>query len=154
MEPALRDRVNKAMSESVDGVKDFLVLHYFASDRSDTSFWRDVQSKLLVPDHLRESLRLWEERLPTPRSVNPAYHGFDAYSWATILLGLRKLTGQSPPALTYLDPAAAQEAFEATARRAKRAVAELPSVYDYLTSMRSGKKSRRRRSAPRVRAAV
>ncbi|MEJ7731397.1 MAG: tryptophan halogenase family protein [Polyangiaceae bacterium] len=153
MEPALRDRVNKSLSDCVDGVRDFLVLHYFASDRSDTPFWRDVQTKLVVPEHLRESLRLWQDRLPTPRTVNHAYHGFDAYSWTTILLGLHKLTGQSPPALSYLDPTPAQQAFEDVAYRAKKAVADLPSVYEYLTAMRNGLKTRRRRSAPRVRAA-
>lgn len=153
MEPALRDRVNKSLADCVDGVREFLVLHYFGSDREDTPFWRDVQTKLEVPPRLAASLESWRDRLPTPRSVNPAYHGFDAYSWTVIMLGLKKLRGQMPPALRYIDPGPAQHALAAVAEEAREAVATLPSVYEYLTALREQPRPKLRRSTSRVRAA-
>ncbi len=134
----LRGRFNRVMGDCVDGVRDFLVLHYFGSDRDDTEFWRDVQSKMVVPDALRASLDTWRITPPAPRTIYPAYHGFESYSWATIMLGLKKLVGGPPPRVRLLDSAPARAEFERVRQDAARAVAELPSVYEYLSKMHRG----------------
>ena len=138
IDPALRNRFNRVLGDCVDGVRDFLVLHYFGSDRDDSEFWRDVQGSMVVPDRLRASLETWRACLPTPRTIYPAYHGFDSYSWATILLGLKKLVARPVPAVDLLDPAPAQAEFARVQERAKRAIASLPSAYEYLTLMHTG----------------
>jgi tryptophan 6-halogenase len=68
---------NRVMADCIDGVRNFLILHYRTTDRADTDFWRATKS-LAVPDELAESLELWKRRLPNARNINPRFHGFEA----------------------------------------------------------------------------
>jgi flavin-dependent dehydrogenase len=129
---------NRTVAECIDGVRDFLVLHYRGSDRADDEFWRATKDGIKVPESLEPRLRLWRTRLPNPKNVNPSYHGFESYSYSVMLLGLGSPPASSLPALDYFDQRRALEAFRSIKRKAKRLVAELPSQYDYLTEMRAG----------------
>jgi tryptophan 6-halogenase len=129
---------NRAVAECIDGVMEFLTLHYRASDRRDTPFWRATASDIEVPDGLAERLRLWRRRLPNRRNVNPAYHGFEAYSYSVMLLGLGGPLEASLPALDLLSPSRALAAFEAVRARTAELLAALPSQHEYLSWARAG----------------
>lgn len=129
---------NRRVAECIDGVLEFLTLHYRASDRRDTPFWRATETGIEVPEGLAERLRLWRRRLPNQRNVNPHYHGFESYSYSVMLLGLSGPLEASLPALDLLNPARALAAFEALRTRTARLVASLPSQYEYLTHVRGG----------------
>jgi flavin-dependent dehydrogenase len=128
---------NRAVAECIDGVREFLTLHYCATDRRDTPFWRATRD-LELPDGMDERLRLWRRRLPNRRNILPGYHGFEAYSYSVMLLGLGGPLEASLPELDLVDPRHALAAFDAVRRRTDELVATLPSQYEYLTSMRSG----------------
>lgn len=128
---------NHRIAECIDGVMEFLTLHYRASDRRDTPFWRATQTDIEVPERLAERLRLWQRRLPNRRNINPQYHGFDAYSYSVMLLGLSGPLEASLPALDLISPAGALAAFDALRARTQRLVSSLPSQYDYLTHVRA-----------------
>jgi tryptophan 6-halogenase len=128
---------NCRIAECIDGVMEFLTLHYRASDRRDTPFWRATQTDLEVPDGLAERLRLWQRRLPNRRNINPHYHGFESYSYSVMLLGLSGPLEASLPALDMLSPRRAMAAFEAVKSRTARLVSSLPSQYEYLTHVRA-----------------
>jgi flavin-dependent dehydrogenase len=126
---ALIDNYNKRVARVVDGVKEFLVLHYRAAERMDTPYWRQTKTRR-IPERLSEALRR-----PPPlfdaNTVYPYYHGFELYSWNTMRLGL----GARPaprPALALIDPAAAGRQFAAVRRDAERLTAALPSCREYL----------------------
>jgi tryptophan 6-halogenase len=128
---------NRRIAECIDGVMEFLTLHYRASDRRDTPFWRATQTDIEVPDGLAERLRLWQRRLPNRRNINPHYHGFESYSYSVMLLGLGGPLEASLPALDHLSPRRAQAAFDAVRARTARLVSSLPSQYEYLTHVRA-----------------
>lgn len=128
---------NRRVAECIDGVMEFLVLHYRASDRRDTPFWRATESDIELPDGLAERLRLWQRRLPNRRNIYPHYHGFESYSYSVMLLGLGGPLEASLPALDLLSPRRAEAAFEAVRARTARLVASLPSQYEYLTHVRA-----------------
>ncbi|HEY6324002.1 MAG TPA: tryptophan halogenase family protein [Thermoanaerobaculia bacterium] len=128
---------NRRVAECIDGVMEFLTLHYRASDRRDTPFWRATQTDVEVPDGLAERLRLWQRRLPNRRNINPHYHGFESYSYSVMLLGLGGPLEASLPALDMLSPRRAMAAFEAVKSRTARLVSSLPSQYEYLTHVRA-----------------
>jgi tryptophan halogenase len=128
---------NRRIAECIDGVMEFLTLHYRASDRRDTPFWRATQTDIEVPDGLAERLRLWQRRLPNRRNINPHYHGFESYSYSVMLLGLGGPLEASLPALDLLSPRRAQAAFDAVKSRTARLVASLPSQWEYLTHVRA-----------------
>ena len=144
-DPGLITSYNATIGACIDGVKDFLTVHYFASDRVDTPFWR--ATKQVEPrEWLRERMRVWKARLPEPRSIYPAFHGFESYSWAVMLLGVNHQPVSYAPVLDHLDEAQAHTMFRRIRERSERLVATLPSQYEYLTHMRGF------RSGPRERA--
>ncbi|HYN21779.1 MAG TPA: tryptophan 7-halogenase, partial [Thermoanaerobaculia bacterium] len=127
---------NRVMADCIDGVRNFLILHYRTTDRADTDFWRATKS-LAVPDELAESLELWKRRLPNARNINPRFHGFEAYSYSVMLLGLNYQPPSSLPALDYLEQDRALHAFRLMRERSQRLVSTLPSQIEYLTHVRS-----------------
>lgn len=124
---------NRTIAECIDGVRDFLTLHYCASDRVDTPFWKATKHDIFVPEQLNEKLQLWKTRLPNTKSINPSYHGFESYSYSVMLLGLNHVPTSSLPALNYIDEQHAIHTFNAIKEKSTHLIATLPSQYEYLT---------------------
>jgi tryptophan 6-halogenase len=134
-EPEAVRSYNRHVAGCIDGVRDFLVLHYWAAARADTDFWRATK-EIALPEALAERVLLWAKRLPDERNINPHFHGFEAYSYSVMLLGLGNRPPASLPVLSHLDPGHALDAFRHQRSRAESLRGALPSVYEYLTHMR------------------
>jgi hypothetical protein len=121
---------NKSMAECIDGVREFLTIHYVVGTRADTPFWKATKNDLVVPDGLAERLRLWNYRLPTSRTIPAPFHGFPAYSYCIMLLGL----GHRPKhGLEQFEGAGkAHAAFDQLKRRTEYLRDTLPSLWNYL----------------------
>jgi tryptophan 6-halogenase len=125
---------NKIVADCIDGVREFLTLHYAANTRADTAFWKAAKYDVSLPGDLAERLMLWKHQLPTSRTINPHYHGFEEYSYSTMLLGLGSIPERSLPVLDMLDDAAVRDAFESIRTRSIHLRNSLPSQYSYLAS--------------------
>jgi 2-polyprenyl-6-methoxyphenol hydroxylase-like FAD-dependent oxidoreductase len=125
---------NRAVANCIDGVREFLTLHYVASTRADTPFWKAAKHEIKVPGDLAERLALWKHRLPTNKTINPHYHGFEAYSYSVMLLGLGFRPTSSLPALDFMDDRPALAVFDSIRERSLQLTATLPSQYEYLAS--------------------
>jgi tryptophan halogenase len=134
-DPATIASYNKAVGACIDGVRDFLIMHYVLSDRSDTPFWQAAREQAIVPNRLRESLELWSARLPTASTINPHYHGFAPYSYCVMLLGLQRYPTEPLPILAHIDPRVARETLTAIRERSDALVAALPPHADYLRQL-------------------
>lgn len=55
------DEFNRIMSLEYDRVRDFLILHYHATERADSEFWNHVRT-MRVPGSLDEKIELFRER--------------------------------------------------------------------------------------------
>ncbi len=124
---------NKVVADCIDGVREFLTLHYYASDRTDTEFWKATKNNIKVPEELQEKLRLWKNRLPSNKTINPKYHGFESYSYSVMLLGLNYMPESSLPILEHIGNDNAEAAFLEIRERANYLTSTLPSQYEYLT---------------------
>lgn len=60
-EPADRDDYNQFMAWQYERIRDFLVLHYNATERNDTPFW-DYCRTMAVPDYLKAKMELFAAR--------------------------------------------------------------------------------------------
>jgi tryptophan halogenase len=125
---------NRAVARCIDGVREFLTLHYVGSTRADTPFWK-ATNDLLLPGDLDERLRLWKIRLPNNRTINTHYHGFEAYSYSVMLLGLGYRPQRHLPILDQLDDRNVRAAFQTIKEKANYLSNNLPSQFDYLTSV-------------------
>jgi tryptophan 7-halogenase len=80
---AVAGHFNKEFVDEFDSIRDFIILHYNATQRDDTAFWRDMQS-LDIPDSLASRLELYKE------SGIVYQHGLDLFradSWHAVLRG-------------------------------------------------------------------
>ncbi len=124
---------NRSVADVMDGVREFLILHYAASTRNDTPFWKATKTDFKVPPELAERFKLWKTRLPTNRTINSRYHGFEAYSYSVMLLGLGHRPKSSLPLLDYRDNSQALATFDAIRGESRRLVQTLPPLHSYLT---------------------
>lgn len=134
-DPTLRSAYNTLVNRCMDGVREFLVLHYHGAARADNEYWRDTKTRK-IPDSLAERIEQWRTKLPHPESVYPYYHGFEAYSYVCMVLGLGGIPLKPSPALRMLDPSAAQREFRLLASQAEDLRRTLPSQYAYFAQFR------------------
>lgn len=133
-DPALVAAYNTRINRAVDGVKEFLILHYKAAGRSDTPYWKATADREM-PSGIAARLELAQVRLLDDETIYPYYHGFESYSWNAMTLGLGHLPRTPPPALEHVDPAPALAEFARLRRQAEEMVAALPSCHEYLDSI-------------------
>ena len=55
-------KYNKIMTDVIDNIRDFIVLHYVCP-RRDTAFWKDV-ANIKLPERLENNLKIWQDKLP------------------------------------------------------------------------------------------
>ena len=76
---------NRAMNIEYERIRDFLVLHYCATERDDTAFWNHCRT-MALPASLQEKIALFRER----GVVAPYRDGmFLEPSWLAVYLGQR-----------------------------------------------------------------
>ncbi|MFC0435407.1 tryptophan halogenase family protein [Kutzneria buriramensis] len=134
--PKTRDMYNAAVAHVMDGVREFLAVHYRSAARDDTQYWKDAKTRP-VPDALEERLERWKAQLPDSENIFPYYHGLPPYSYMCILLGMGGIPLRSSPAVGLSDDTAAQKEFQAIRGKAQHLVDALPTHYDYFAEMRS-----------------
>ena len=59
--PADIAEVNRLHNREMENIRDFLILHYKLSQRSDSEFWRQCQA-MEIPDALAHKMALYESR--------------------------------------------------------------------------------------------
>ncbi|QFQ99390.1 tryptophan 7-halogenase [Streptomyces phaeolivaceus] len=133
-DPRMTAAYNTRVARAVDGVKEFLVLHYKAARREDTPYWKEAKLRP-APDGLVEKLDLARAKLFCEETIYPYYHGFESYSWNAMTLGLGHLPDAPHPALRHLEPANAVAEFARLKAEGEALVRALPSCYEYLASI-------------------
>ncbi len=68
-----------------ENIRDFIILHYHVTERTDSDFWNHCRT-MDVPDSLRERLTLWRDNA---RAYQLPHELFRVDSWAMALLGQR-----------------------------------------------------------------
>ena len=83
--PLDRDEFNRLIDLEYDRIRDFLILHYHATQRDDTPFWDYVRT-MHVPDTLKEKMELFRRR---GRIVKYREGVFLDASWIAVYIGQR-----------------------------------------------------------------
>lgn len=82
-EPADIRRYNRLMAAEFTTIRDFLILHFHATERNDTPYWNAVRT-MAVPDTLAERLRIYRA---TGRVFREADELFSKTSWLAVMHG-------------------------------------------------------------------
>ncbi len=126
--PLERDEYNRGMGELFDDVRDFIVLHYKATQRDDTEFWRYVRD-MAVPESLARKMELW--RLHA-RIFREGAELFNVTSWVAVLLGQNVPPDAYDPIVDTLDEARVSAAMRQLREGNLRAAASLPTQEEFL----------------------
>ena len=96
------------MALEYERIRDFLVLHYHATQRDDSPFWRD-RRRAPIPDSLAEKLALFRER---GRVVDYRDGLFKEPSWLAVYFGQNVMPDGYDPMVEALDAARTAERLE------------------------------------------
>jgi tryptophan halogenase len=130
----LENRFNKAMVYGWDRVFDFIKMHYFVSDRTDTQFWLDNKHADHISDNLANLLELWKAHSPKSDDFFSKFEIFDVENYLYVLYGMKYETAIGVPRQAYLDMAKQQTS--AVSQRAQDLVKQLPPHRDLLEKIK------------------
>ncbi len=81
--PVLVRRYNHRIAFEFDRIRDFLLLHYHATERDDSTFWRHCRSMPITPE-LQETLDLFRD---SGRFYRNGDEMFAEISWVQVMVG-------------------------------------------------------------------
>ena len=119
------DRYNRILIEETEHIRDFLILHYKATEREDTAFWRYCRN-MPIPERLEEKIRVYEN---SGRTFREHEELFNDTSWFAVM------TGQLGPPRGY-DPVAEILSVEETKRRLDQIRGAIANSADYMPDHR------------------
>ncbi|MBB5708342.1 tryptophan halogenase family protein [Sphingopyxis panaciterrulae] len=126
--PLERDEYNRGMRDLYEDVRDFIILHYKATQRDDTPFWRHVAA-MDIPDSLARRIELWRLH---GRIFRENAELFGATSWIAVMLGQNIWPDRYDPVADTLDEAKVAAAMAEMRAAYRRAAERLPPQDEFL----------------------
>ena len=120
-EQAETDRFNRVVAYEAERIRDFIILHYNATQRTDTEFWNYVRT-MPVPDSLLEKYEIFRSR---GRVFRENEELFNDTSWFAVMIG------QNVAPASY-DPVADVLTVDETRRRLAQTAEAIRNSADYM----------------------
>ncbi|WP_440874139.1 tryptophan halogenase family protein [Thalassotalea sp. PLHSN55] len=83
MEQSLADDFNAKMRFEIDNIRDFIVMHYKVTERTDSAFWRYCKT-MPIPQGLKSRIDLFEESAQAFKTDGEL---FGETSWIQVMIG-------------------------------------------------------------------
>ena len=115
------DRYNRILIEETEYIRDFLILHYKATERADSPFW-DYCRTMSIPERLAEKIRIYQNNGRTFREHEEL---FNHTSWFAVL------NGQIGNPRSY-DPVAEMMSLEETRERLRQIRTTIQNSADHM----------------------
>jgi tryptophan halogenase len=128
--PVERDEFNRAMVAGYEPVRDFIILHYHATQRTGP-FWDHVRT-MDLPDTLEHKFELFREHGRIFRYNNEL---FDVPSWVAVMLGQGVIPQAIDPLVDATPEAGALRAIAELRSGYEQTALKLPPARDYIERM-------------------
>lgn len=99
IDPLLIEEFNRQAKDEVELVRDFVVLHFHATNRTDTPFWRHCRS-MPIPETLKRRIDLFRE---TGRIFIKSEELFLVDSWLQVMMGQGIMPKQYHPVTDMME---------------------------------------------------
>lgn len=131
IDPADVIEFNRLMDVEYERIRDFLVLHYCATDRDDSDFWNYCRT-MALPDSLGEKIELFRER-----GLVAEYRDgmFLEPSWIAVYIGQRVAPRRHNPLSERVTDAQLVSKFGAIAAACRKVANDMPVHADFLASI-------------------
>jgi tryptophan halogenase len=127
-EPALAADYNRRMAFQFESVRDFIILHYKLTKRTDSEFWRYC-ADMPIPERLREQIELFRS---SGRVSIRDPEGFAEPSWVSLLFGLGVMPRSYDPFVDAIDEDQLRTHFIRLRAAISHTVAAMPDHGDYI----------------------
>lgn len=128
--PADIAEFNRQSDFETERIRDFLILHYHATSRSDTHFWNHVRT-MDVPDTLQAKLDLWRA---SGRIVRHGDELFSEVGWLQVLHGQGLQPRGHHPLADALPESEINDYLEDTRAVIQRCVAQMPTHAGFISA--------------------
>jgi tryptophan halogenase len=118
-----RAEYNQVMQDQFEDLRDFIILHYHATERDDSSFWNYVRT-MPIPEPLAHKMALFRGR---GRSFRDGFELFAPTSWIAVMLGQRQMPSGYDPMADALDDEGVARLMEDYRQQIAGMVDQLPS---------------------------
>lgn len=116
------DEFNNQMRFEIENIRDFIVLHYHVTERSDSDFWRYCRS-MSIPETLAHRIELFRQ---TGRVFKVPTELFGENSWIQVMLGQGLVPEQYHPIVNMMDDDELKRFLTGIHDSAQRMVQQLP----------------------------
>ncbi len=127
-DPVVLDEYNRIMDVEFERVRDFIVLHYHATERDDTPLWNYVRT-MSIPDSLAYKMELFRERGVV---VNYKLGLFYEPSWVAVYVGQRIVPKRYDPLLEYRPMEELQRHADVTRAAVRAGAQSLPTQAEFI----------------------
>lgn len=119
---------NDQQLTDMEQIRDFLILHYKATDRRDSAFWRQCAA-MDIPDSLTHKIELFRE---TGRVFRKNEELFVENSWVQVMMGQGIMPQSYHPVATKLSDAELEHLLGGLRESVSKTVAGLPDHHAYV----------------------
>jgi tryptophan 7-halogenase len=127
-DPVVTSEYNRRVAHEWECIRDFLILHYHATEREDTPFWAYCKN-MEIPDTLRNKMEVF---LSSGRLVVESDELFKEASWLAVLMGQGIIPRRYDPLADAFEPTTMQQFMGNIRGAIRQAVDRMPPHKDYI----------------------
>ena len=128
MPESVRKEYNRQLVKKFEQVRDFIVLHYKATERDDSALWKYCRN-MDIPDTLAERIALFRE---AGRIFRYEDELFGKTSWIAVMLGQNIRPRTVDPIVATVAPSEIARSLQSMTTAMSRAVAAMPTHQAFL----------------------
>ncbi|MCY7294043.1 tryptophan halogenase family protein [Alteromonas sp. a30] len=128
VEHASVNEFNQQTEHEVLNIRDFIILHYYVTERKDSPFWRYCRN-MSIPDSLKHRIELFKE---SGRVFKVPNELFAENSWIQVMLGQGLTPEAYHPIVDTMSDDDLNQFLQQIEARVRKAVSQLPSHSDFL----------------------
>ncbi|MDA0795532.1 MAG: tryptophan 7-halogenase [Proteobacteria bacterium] len=128
VEPDVQE-FNSQMKDEFYFIRDFIVMHYHLTERTDTEFWRHCKA-MKIPDSLQHRLDLFKK---TGRIFQQAGDVFAENSWSQVMLGQGLIPEHYHPIVDMMSDDELEQFLKKISISVEQTVSQLPSHQQFLS---------------------
>ncbi|WP_082564810.1 tryptophan halogenase family protein [Caulobacter sp. Root1472] len=127
-DPVLIDEFNRLSQQEMEHVRDFIILHYKLTERTDSGLW-DYCRAMAIPDELAHRLAVFQR---TGRLVTHDDDGFAPPSWLAIFHGLKVVPDRYDPLVDRMSVEEIRAVLDARRAAILRAAEAMPGQQAFI----------------------
>ena len=125
----ISDEYNRRLARGIESVRDFIILHFHATEREDTEFWRYCKY-MPVPDSLAAKMELFRKHGRV--AFDPGDVGFGPRPWVSVMYNQGIVPETFPPLVIHRDDSAMRDELAKLRSGAERAVQNMPRHEEFI----------------------